>query len=374
MSRIFVDFSGFNNMSESCKRVSSNIDTIQIDFKNTVHNLDWDIRFQSDINRNALRISNKLEQYTSTLKTYSKFIEEACAEYSRLDTDNNEKKVIITVKELNIQDYKPDYIEFLKTISFFDQKILDNDTAGLSKDFLEYLENLHKFLCGDKKGLTGAKDWCYLANSSIQVWESIYDFYVGKYSKAITGIFTNEVQKKVKAVSLSGNVLALIGDLFSASKNLDQKKWESIIADYLDSGKSVFSVIESSYALKHLKDANSLINIKAGPWSAMDVYKAITEAGIESGEQLFRSIEKYSSDGKWDFNDTGATGVDVAIAGIHGIGHGFTDGVDELIYTVVDTISGGNGNSDMSYTEKAAEGYKILAKNFANWLANYFKY
>ena len=46
MSRIFVDFSGFNNMSESCKRVSSNIDTIQIDFKNTVHNLDWDIRFQ----------------------------------------------------------------------------------------------------------------------------------------------------------------------------------------------------------------------------------------------------------------------------------------------------------------------------------------
>lgn len=45
----------------------------------------------------------------------------------------------------------------------------------------------------------------------------------------------------------------------------------------------------------------------------MDVYKAITEAGIESGEQLFRSIEKYSSDGKWDFNDTGATGVDVAI-------------------------------------------------------------
>ena len=61
MSRIFVDFSGFNNMSESCKRVSSNIDTIQIDFKNTVHNLDWDIRFQSDINRNALRISNKLE-------------------------------------------------------------------------------------------------------------------------------------------------------------------------------------------------------------------------------------------------------------------------------------------------------------------------
>ena len=114
MSRIFVDFSGFNNMSESCKRVSSNIDTIQIDFKNTVHNLDWDIRFQSDINRNALRISNKLEQYTSTLKTYSKFIEEACAEYSRLDTDNNDKKVIITVKELNVQDYKPDYIEFLR--------------------------------------------------------------------------------------------------------------------------------------------------------------------------------------------------------------------------------------------------------------------
>ena len=47
--------------------------------------------------------------------------------------------------------------------------------------------------------------------------------------------------------------------------------------------------------------------------------------------------------------------------------------MDELIYTVVETISGGNGNSDMSYTEKAAEGYKILATNFANWLANYFK-
>ena len=63
MPRIYVEFSGLDQIGSRCKTVSSRVDTIQSNFQRTVRQLDWDIRFESNINSTATQIAKTLEQY-----------------------------------------------------------------------------------------------------------------------------------------------------------------------------------------------------------------------------------------------------------------------------------------------------------------------
>ena len=49
MPRIYVEFSGLDQIGSRCKTVASRVDTIQSNFQRTVRQLDWDIRFESNI-------------------------------------------------------------------------------------------------------------------------------------------------------------------------------------------------------------------------------------------------------------------------------------------------------------------------------------
>lgn len=85
MPRIYVEFSGLNQIGSQCKTVASKIDTIQSDFQRTVRQLDWDIRFEANINSTATQLSRKLEQYSRILESYQRFIEETHSKYVKLD-------------------------------------------------------------------------------------------------------------------------------------------------------------------------------------------------------------------------------------------------------------------------------------------------
>lgn len=112
--------------------------------------------------------------------------------------------------------------------------------------------------------------------------------------------------------------------------------------------------------------------MKAGSWNALRIYTAIVNAGVRSISQGFCSVEKYSADGQWDIGDTVATGINISMAGIYGISHSLTFGLDDLIFGVIDSATGGNGTTDMSYFEKAAEGYKILANKCGEAIGNWW--
>ena len=60
------------------------------------------------------------------------------------------------------------------------------------------------------------------------------------------------------------------------------------------------------------------------------------------------------------------------MAGLYGLSHSLTLGLDDVIFGAIDRATGGNGTSDMSYFEKAAEGYKILAKNIGTSIGNWW--
>lgn len=89
MPRIYVEFSGLNQISSRCKAVSSAVDSIQSDLQSTVRQLDWDVRFQSNINNTATQIARKLEDYSRALDAYQQFINETHDKYIKLDEYNS---------------------------------------------------------------------------------------------------------------------------------------------------------------------------------------------------------------------------------------------------------------------------------------------
>ena len=399
MPRIYVEFSGLYQIGSRCKTVASRVDTIQSNFQRTVRQLDWDIRFESNINSTATQIAKTLEQYSRTLETYQRFIEDALNEYVKLD-EYKKTNLIDYISSIRVDpnvavilgpggnpfanwkdriseivfdtDEEKDLLSTVKTLLRGTDKWGDVDEAGVLEDVISYFESFTTFFSGDKKGLTGASDWCNLADSSIGVWTGLYDYFCDMYKGLKTGFFGDVAQKNVKVLGLSAGFLGLTASILSASNGLDNKQWQSIVADYVDCGKDMLSVIKSGYALKHIGDVKSLSEIKAGPWSALNIYSAIGEAGIQSISQGFRSHEKYYADGQWDMGDTGATGIDISMAGIYGISHSLTLGFDDLIFGAIDNATGGNGTADMSYFEKAAEGYKILANKCGEAIGNWW--
>ena len=399
MPRIYVEFSGLDQIGSRCKTVASRVDTIQSNFQRTVRQLDWDIRFESNINSTATQIAKTLEQYSRTLETYQRFIEDTHNEYVKLDeykktnlidyissirADPNVAVILgpgdnpfanwkDRISEIVFDtDEEKDLLSTVKTLLRGTDKWGDVDEAGVLEDVISYFESFTTFFSGDKKGLTGASDWCNLADSSIGVWTGLYDYFCDMYKGLKIGFFGDVAQKNVKVLGLSAGFLGLTASILSASNRLDNKQWQSIVADYVDCGKDMLSVIKSGYALKHIGDVKSLSEIKAGPWSALNIYSAIGEAGIQSISQGFRSHEKYYADGQWDMGDTGATGIDISMAGIYGISHSLTLGFDDLIFGAIDNATGGNGTADMSYFEKAAEGYKILANKCGEAIGNWW--
>lgn len=85
MPRIYVEFSGLEQIGSHCKTMASKIDKIQSDLQGTIRQLDWDVRYESNINSTANQIARKLEQYSNALESYQKFIEDARREYLKLD-------------------------------------------------------------------------------------------------------------------------------------------------------------------------------------------------------------------------------------------------------------------------------------------------
>lgn len=98
MPRIYVEFAGLDRIGTQCKSVSSKVDSVQSDLQKTIRQLDWDVRYESNIDKTASQIAQKLEQYSTALKAYQKFIEDARSNYVKLD---EYKKMSLTSNSLN---------------------------------------------------------------------------------------------------------------------------------------------------------------------------------------------------------------------------------------------------------------------------------
>ena len=87
MPRIYVEYARMKQVGSDCNSVSSEIDQIRSDFQRTINQLDWDVKYQSDINSTATQLARKLEDYTQVLKSYQAFIDDAYSQYIKLDSE-----------------------------------------------------------------------------------------------------------------------------------------------------------------------------------------------------------------------------------------------------------------------------------------------
>lgn len=95
MPRIYVQFSGLDQIGIGCKTIASKVDAIESEFQSTIKSLDWDVRFSDDINNTANKISRKLEQQTKALRSYQHFINNAYKEYAKLNDYRDQLQVFI---------------------------------------------------------------------------------------------------------------------------------------------------------------------------------------------------------------------------------------------------------------------------------------
>jgi len=87
MPRIYVEFARMKLFPGTCKNISSKIENIRSDFQRTVSQLDWDVKYEQDISNTANQIAQKMDRYVQTLKKYQSFLEDAYAQYEKLDSE-----------------------------------------------------------------------------------------------------------------------------------------------------------------------------------------------------------------------------------------------------------------------------------------------
>ncbi len=390
-----IKFRSIHCTADGFKQLKKQLDICQIE----LGMIKKDIRGQTELSNSLDKLGQCIEktrEYGNSCYVYRNTLFQICQIY-----EENEKRLAnsnITIPKWMEQPFPPYHgvmlshessngmLQFMET--FINNKIGDTDILSLIKTWLNfsdikesgvikksvsYFEAFTKFFNGDKKGLTGARDLCDLANSSISLWSGLYDYFAGTYEglkKLDSGLFGKNAQRKVKELGMSGSILGLISSIMSANNDMDQKTLQEIIADYVKCGKNGVSIYNAKYAIDHIGDTKSLISQKAGGWSALDIYSAIANGGVDVASQAIKSYGKYYADGKWSLEDTAAMCVDVSVAGLYGMAHALSFGLDEVIYGAIDDCMGKKGDPNLSYAEQAAEGIKQISKSWGEQLGN----
>ncbi|MCI8308416.1 MAG: hypothetical protein HFH14_10265 [Lachnospiraceae bacterium] len=150
MPRIYVEFAGMKQAGSRCRSISSSVSSIRSDFRRTVSQLDWDVKYKSDINSTAKHIAMKLDGYAQSLKSYQSFIDDAYEQYIKLEGE----KFSLSVKEKTIWD-----------------KFVGEFHAGFGwSDMLKgsgYIGTIYNMIHDIKKGST----WIDLAKSGVRMYQ-----------------------------------------------------------------------------------------------------------------------------------------------------------------------------------------------------------
>lgn len=368
LSRIYVEFDGINQIGLVCEEVSREIGEIESAFRETAFHLDWDVQREADIANAARKIMRKLQQYRDCLTDFQNFIEDAYNEYAKLDKWGDDASLGSKGGGFLFSTEQEEFLSSVKSVFKALDKWWGKKKAGMIAEGISYIEDGFDFFLGDKKGDFGG--YCKMVDASTGVWSALYQYLKDKNKNSKSKWFGEAAQRTEGIIGSVGSLAGLIGTILEAFDEKEEKTWQDVMADVTEAaGKEGISWVQSIYDLNHASDKNSLTKSKAGPWSAWNIYGAIGEGMATAASQGLRNAQKYLEDGSWSVKDTGALMVDVSVGGIYGIGHSLTLGLDDVVYGAIAKFAshGHEANTDLSYYEQAAEGYKILAKKIADF-------
>lgn len=327
MSRIYVDFIGLLRIGITCRNISKEVSEVLSDFQQTIHQLDWDVKYQSNINDTASQLSRKLDSYAVALKHYQSFMNETYDKYRKLDQiglDRNAQdispfehdKCDVSSPE---EDKFKQLIERIKATLSAKSKINKNKDAGLTEKGISYLQSLYQFFSGDMIGLTGAENYLDLCDNSIGLWIGFYDYLKHLYNNT-GGAFSTHNQAKVAGAEIVGSILGFVSDIFGTVdtiSNTDDLGTAGLIGEIIGTGDGIVDIWSNAEKLIHVGDTSTNVTTSNGVYSPLAKYSAIAKGYISALSQGFSSYEKYSADGVWDVGDTGATAIELSTAGLY---------------------------------------------------------
>ena len=188
-----------------------------------------------------------------------------------------------------------------------------------------------------------------------------------KFGNAVLKLSDKKLAKSL-GLGLGGSLFGLVGSIVATTDGITDKERDNIVKD-------IFSVSGefSKLVMPATKATSMEINLVVA-----------TESALYTGRvQMQKSIEKYSSDGFLTLIDLRDAKIDFAMVGLDEFAGKMTFSTSDVFFNWLDKKTGGSSYSDMTYIEKAAEGYKILynyigdqsiklAKNIGSAIGNWW--
>jgi len=320
VSRIYVNFSKMNGLGNGFLDRASNLQNIKEHFNTTIQHLDWDIKFQYNINSTAKQLRKKLENYSDALKKYDAFLQEAEDKYRKLD-------------QFKIDDNQSIFsMDTLKNVSFL--------YGLLSKLFRQLIGNLDGsgWKLGDALfsafGLWLGTISSDAPKSKLELFRQFEDIMGSEVS--ILGKILKVFKKDEigSAYGIAGSGVSIVGEL---SKFTEYTVPEALkkMGDLIDKGgslgKSIFDTINSK---------NTAYKTKMVSDSIRDELAAVKSL-FSMGTYFVGDVMERSADGKYDINDYGGTLLETGINGMSSVVRSYTGGIVNLDTDRATTIYNG---------------------------------
>ena len=187
------------------------------------------------------------------------------------------------------------------------------------------------------------------------------------WGKQVSDCVDKELAKSL-GLGLGGSIFGLVGSIVATTDGITNDERDNIVKDVFSvSGEFAKLVVPATKALP------MEINLVVATASALYM----------GSVQMQKSLEKYAADGSITLTDLRDAKIDSAMVGLDEFASKMTFGVSDIYFKWLDKKTGGNTYSNMTYIEKAAEGYKILfnyigeqsvnlAKNIGSAIGNWW--
>lgn len=347
MSRVYVSFPELEQIYTDCTMISGSLFTIQLELKQLVRQLDWDIRMERNVDRMTDRISDRLSDEILCLRRMGRFLQECLLEYRRLEEwehvdpglEPGQEQAPSLVTDLPSQDEIQE--ELLQQMLESEKKVWDALSQWMDKinpeqmlydpaRVIPYLEALTKYFSGEKEGWSGLEELMDLGEKSGSLWKKLYDD-LKKDGENLSSIDPDVAE----SIGVIGSIMGAVSSLSGAADNIsntDGIGTAGIIGEFLQGGDGVVDLMEEIVTMG---------NDSKGIYTPSSLYASIAKGYISALGQAFKSYEDYSADREWSGMDTGATMVDASVDGLYSMVDALTFGLisEESTQVSADQIS-----------------------------------
>ena len=137
MGRIYVAFSGIEQMSKDCASIQSQLEQIKDSCQAATSQLDWEVRFEPEIAHAVSQLTRRLENEIQALKGFQQFLQQAYTTYEEIEGDSSGEKIGKSLSQTAPAVPVPG------SVTEPDPKLQDQGIEGL-KGILKFLDKVPK--------------------------------------------------------------------------------------------------------------------------------------------------------------------------------------------------------------------------------------